>query len=288
MKTRTFISNHFYDFHPVSLLFYFSVLLFNILSATYNIFLVFAFISLILMIIQLEGIKSTTKTLLYFLFFTFLITTFTLIFNHSGKNVFLYINNVPLTLDSLIYGIYTGIMVSSLMLWFKIFNHSFDNGKITYIFSKYLPVTGLIISMSFSSYNRFRYKLDLIRQVLYTQNIRNSHSHILNKIKYGSTVFSLLVNVMLEDSLDSASSMLARGYGKHKKITYKKYTFEHNDLFLITISILYFLFTIIFDNIYILSILFILIPLLYNTYMYFLFLYFFNKESRSNDEFNKI
>ncbi len=270
MKTNTKIANHFYNFHPISLVIYFILLLISFLSIGYNKYLIFIFVTLSVQDILLRGIRKYLKSFIYFTLLTIFMGIFNIIFNHSGETPFLYVNGVPLTIESLVYGIYSSIMISCFMLWFNCFNKSVDTGKINYLFSKHLPVFGLIISMSFSIFERFRNKLDTIKLALFTQGITTS-SGFVSKIRYASTVFTVLISVLLEDSIDTALSMTGRGYGSKTKKTYKKYLFKISDFILITAAIFLTLITVMgFVNyIYIIAAL----PIIYNIYMEVLWYY---------------
>lgn len=228
-----------------------------IFMCEYNINLIYAFISFSLCTIYLKGIKAYVKALVYYIILTIITGIFNCIFNHTGEHAFLYVNDTPLTLDSLLYGVYTGIMVSCLLMWFKLFNHSMDNGKINYIIGRHFPVTGLIISMCFSFTNRFKRKLDSIRQALYTLGI--------NKVTIRNAALTLntLMNVMLHDSVLTADSMTARGYGtKHRRL-YKRYNLCMEDVVFIITSTLLFILSLFF-RIFIIPL--ILAPVFYNIY----------------------
>lgn len=257
MNLKVKHKNYFYYFHPVTLLFYYTLLIISLFKCQYDTVLIYTFISLSVCSIYLKGIKSYIKSSVYYIFIIILTGIFNVVFNHSGENVFLYVNDVPLTFDALFYGLYTGIFVCCLLLWFTTFNESMDNGKINYLLGTRLKSIGLIISMTFSFTDKFRHKTDIIRQTLYTQGMKS-----LN-LKYGATVFSLLLTVMLEDSSVTADSMIARGYMSKRRKPYKKYPIFMMDIFLTVLSAAIFLLVFFFDGFIVLL---ILIPVLYNIY----------------------
>lgn len=257
--------NHFSGFHPATLLFYFMLLIIMIFMCNYNFILIYAFISFSLSTVYLEGIKAYIKALIYYIILTLITGIFNCIFNHSGDHIFLYVNDTPLTFDSLFYGMYTGVMVSCLLMWFKLFNHSMDNGKINYLIGKRFPVTGLIISMCFSFTNRFKRKLDEIRQALYT--LDNSRMTIKN----AAITLNTLINVMLYDSVITADSMTARGYGLRHRRLYNRYSICVEDVAFIIISALLFILTFFF-RLFIIPL--ILAPVFYNIYKEILWKYY--------------
>ena len=237
--------------HPSSLLLYFLLLLIYTFFCDYDKFLIYIFISYFLSYVFYDEIKVCLKSLNYYVHLTLLTGIFNVIFNHQGTNVFLYINDVPLTFDSLFYGLFTGVFVSCIMLWFSILNLFFKTDKILYIFGKHFPSIAVILCTAFSYLDCFRYKLLNIEHILFTQGQKHKN------IKYGATAFSLLMTVMLEDSQTTADSMLSRGYTSTKKKNYQKYKFTITDFIICSVSIC--LFVLSFYNKYIILIM-ILLP----------------------------
>lgn len=257
MKLANGLINHFYVFHPVSLLFYYILTATALFKCSYNLTLIYTFISFSIYLIHLKGLKAYIKGLPYYGFLIITTGIFNVIFNHSGEHIFLYVNDTPLTFDSLFYGLYTGLFVSCLIIWFNCFNLVIDNGRLHYLIGSRFKVIGLMLSMTFSFTDKFRHKLDLIRMTLHTQGIKTIN------LKYGAIVFSLLLSVMLEDSAITADSMIARGYISGRRRLFKKYIFHAEDIIIALISSC--LFTLIFlseDFI----VLLVLLPVFYNMY----------------------
>lgn len=260
--------NYFSYFHPVTLLLYFLLLMIIIFLCDYGAVLVYAFISFSICVIYSEGIKAYIKALIYYVMLTVVMGCFNCIFNHSGENIFLYVNDTPLTLDSLFYGIYTGLMISCLLMWFRLFNRSVDNGKINYVIGRRFPVIGLIISMCFSFTKRFKIKLNNMQQSLYTLGFKKL------SIKNASVTLNALMNVMLKDSVLTADSMTARGYGSKHRRLYDRYVFSIRDIIFIIVSVALFICAVFFSQIIIPL---ILAPLFYNLYEEILWKYYQSK-----------
>lgn len=260
--------NYFQEFHPVSLLLYYVLLGAAIFACGYTSYTVCIFISLSLCSMVLKGMKAYIKAFAGYVFLTAVISVFNVIFNHSGNNVFLYVNDVPLTLDALLYGVYTGLFVCSLLLWFSTFNQSMNSSRINYLIGSRLKAVGLILSMSFGFMDKFRYKLDIIRQTLYTQG------YTAVNLRYGATVLSLLLSVMLEDSSVAADSMTARGYMCGKRRIYRRYAYRAGDSALIAASALLCVMSVLFKPI---IIIFAIIPVIYTIYKELLWKYYQSK-----------
>ena len=145
------MTNYFRELHPISTGVYFLGMLILIMMASYNKSMVILFLALSVHVIYTEGIRAFAKALRTYLVMILGFGIFNLIFYHQGETPFLYVNDVPLTMESLEYGICMGFMVVSLLLWYRLFNAVFDNQKIIWMTGRHFPVTGLIVSMVFLS-----------------------------------------------------------------------------------------------------------------------------------------
>lgn len=219
--------------HPWTVAVYMFFILFFIMTTPYDTQMILLFVLLSVNSIVNFGIVRYVKSLKMYLIIIVALALFNVIFNPKGDTPFLYINDRPFTKESLYYGVYMGFMVSALMIWFQLFQLVFDNSRITYLIGSRLPVIGLIISMVFCYHEKFRTKIDKIQEVWNTYGIDQQFS----TVKKAGIVLAVLLTVMLEDSVDTALSMCARGYGKGKRTSYKKYSFEGMDCILLVASV---------------------------------------------------
>jgi energy-coupling factor transport system permease protein len=113
------------------------------------------------------------------------------------------------------------------------FNQYFDNKKIVYLIGGRFPSTALIISMVFCFYDKFLYKIDKIKEVWRTFEKKGR----LSKIRNAGIVLSVLLSAMLEDSVDTAKSMNARGYGTGKRTRYTPYTWKKIDFMIVLCAV---------------------------------------------------
>lgn len=219
------MTNYLRELHPWSAIVYLLMVLVLIMTSPYEIQMVYMFLLMSLNCMFSSGVKKYVKSLKLYIVMIVFLAVFNVIFNPMGDTPFLYINGRPLTKESFQYGMYMGFMVSSLFLWFQLFSDVFDNRKITYLIGSRLPVTGLIISMVFCYYDKFITKIDKIKEVWDTYALKVAQS----PIKKAGITLSVLLSVMLEDSVDTAMSMNARGYGKGKRTQYICYSFQFMD-----------------------------------------------------------
>lgn len=206
--------------HPWAAMVYMCVILLFIMITPYDVPMVLLFVLLSINMICTFGLLQYARALKMYVLMTAALAVFNVLFNPRGNTPFLYINDRPFTVEALFYGIYMGCMVSSLMLWFRLFQTVFDSSKITYLIGSRLPVIGLILSMVFTYYEKFILKIDKIHEVWNTYDTEGQYS----PVKKAGIILSVLLSVMLEDSVDTALSMCARGYGTGKRTSYQRYT----------------------------------------------------------------
>lgn len=228
------MKNDIRQLHPWAAAIYMLVSLFLIMASPYNQQMVLLLLLLSVNCISSMGVKTYLKSLKFYIGTILFFGLFNMLFNSKGDTVFFYVNDRPFTQEALLYGVYMGCMVSAVFIWFLLFQNVFDNRKITYLIGSRLPVTGLIISMVFCYYEKFLTKLHKIQEVWNTYAIREAKV----PLKKAGIILTVLLSVMLEDSVDTAMSMKARGYGTGKRTSYVRYSFRFADVFFTGVSIL--------------------------------------------------
>lgn len=231
------MTNYIRELHPWAAVIYMVMSLFLIMASPYNYQMILVFVLLSINCICSLGAKTYLKSLKFYIVIILFLGVFNMIFNPKGNTVFLYINDRPFTQESLLYGVYMGFMVAGIFIWFLLFQDIFDNRKITWLIGSRLPVTGLIISMVFCYYEKFLTKIHKIQEVWNTYAIKEAK----DPLKKAGIILSVLLSVMLEDSVDTAMSMNARGYGKGKRSSYVSYSFHFMDALLIAASVVMFI-----------------------------------------------
>ncbi len=226
------MENYIRQLHPWAAAVYMFVTLFLIMASPYDTQMVLVFALLSVNCICSLGVKKYFQSLKLYIVIILFLAVFNMIFNPKGDTPFLYINDRPFTKESLLYGMYMGVMVSAVFVWFQLFQDVLDNRKITYLIGSRLPVTGLIISMVFCYYEKFLTKIDKIKEVWNTYALEAAK----DPLKKAGIILSVLLSVMLEDSVDTALSMSARAYGTGKRTSYRGYSIQAMDILLIAAS----------------------------------------------------
>ena len=79
------------------------------------------------------------------------------VFNPYGETVlFTWLWGRPFTLEALLYGLATGGMFLTVILWFACYNEIMTSDKFTYLFGKFVPALSLVLCMVLRFVPHFR------------------------------------------------------------------------------------------------------------------------------------
>jgi energy-coupling factor transport system permease protein len=133
------------------------------------------------------------------------------------------------------YGIYTGLLILSMVFLFSSFHKSLGNDKFLYLFGRKFPQLSLLITMIMRFIPYFKLKINEITMSQKTIGVSTSNGTLVQRMKSGSGILSALVSVTLEDTIETADSMTARGFALSGKTSRGFYKFKVRDLMLIII-----------------------------------------------------
>jgi len=178
--------------------------------------------------------KSHLYTLLLFI----ILTLVNPLVSHNGVTVLFVINNNPITLEALIYGAASAVMIVSVMYWFRSFSQIMTSDKLLYIFGALSPKLALIFSMALRYMPLFTAQSKKINGAQRVIGLYKD-DNIVDSFRGGLRIFSVMISWALENGIVTADSMTARGYGIGKRSRFSLFTFRSGDIFLLTLSILF-------------------------------------------------
>ena len=174
-----------------------------------------------------RGTRALREMLLYVPMFI-IVAAVNPLFSHRGESALFFLNGNPVTSEAIYYGISLAVMLFAVMLWFRSFSAVFTSDKLMFVFGRVIPKTGIVLSsaLRFIPWFTRQYK-----QVSQTQKALGVYSDInyTNRIKSNLRVFSVMVTWSLENAVDTADSMRARGYELPGHKTFSRYYFKIYD-----------------------------------------------------------
>ena len=188
--------------------------------------------------LYLNGHKATKLCLVYLLPMILLIVIINPVFNHEGITMLSYLpSGNPLTLESIVYGIVTAIMMASVILWFSSFNKVITSDKFVYLFGKIIPSLSLVLSMTLRFVPKFSTQFKIVRNAQKCIGNDISDGSIIKRIKNLIKVFSIMISWAMENAIESADSMKSRGYGLKGRTAFSIYHFCKRDAVTLVIEI---------------------------------------------------
>lgn len=180
--------------------------------------------------ICLKGRKGLRFSLRFLLPMMILAAVLNPAFNHEGVTILAYTpNSNPITLESLVYGAASALMLASVIQWFSCYNEVMTSDKFVYLFGRIIPALSLVLSMTLRFVPRFTAQLKTVRTAQQCVGRDVSDGSVFQRMRHGITIFSILVTWSLENAIETADSMKSRGYGLPGRSAFSLYRFDSRD-----------------------------------------------------------
>lgn len=254
------MTDEFSRYHPVvNLIFYLLVLGTTMFQMSVGLVFISLFSAVVyyFMLKKTEGLKYCT-VVVGIIIVSAIINP---LFSHKGGTLLFYLfTGNSVTLESIIYGLISAIIIGAMLLWFSTFNQVMGVERILGAIGKVLPNVSLLITMIMRfipQYTRHQRKVSMVNKVNkrnYGEKInllnrektekenviearkkqknKNGIDKIIDSIKEGSRTFSITTTWALENSIYTADSMKARGFGTGRRTNYSNYKFQKRDYLL--------------------------------------------------------
>lgn len=227
----------FYRSHPLLNFTYFAFIIGVTMFSNHPLFLGLSFVMAWCYSIVLRGVRAVRfncLVLLPALVLTVLLNTLNV---HNGVTVLFYLNGNRITLEAIVYGCISALMLTSVIIWFSCFGAIVTEDKFIYIFGRIAPVIALTLSMILRYIpllkNRFL-------EVSAAQRCmgRGGDTSVIAKIRRFGKEVSILIAWSLEASIESADSMEARGYGLHGRTSFHLFRLAGADCWILVLMLL--------------------------------------------------
>ena len=186
--------------------------------------------------VYLNGIKTVKLCLKFILPMVLLVIIINPVFNHQGVTILTYFPwGNPLTLESIVYGTASAALLSSVVLWFSVFNSVITSDKLVYLFGRIIPSLSLVLSMSLRFVPKFSAQLKNVRNAQRCIGRDISDGSVVNRIKNGIRIISIMLSWSMENAIETADSMKSRGFGLKGRTAYSIYKFDRRDLIVLII-----------------------------------------------------
>lgn len=178
----------------------------------------------------------SARTHLYFWVILILSALLNPLLSHNGATVLLVIADAPFTAEALFWGLTSGLAIVSVLYWFASFRAVMQSDKLLYLFGKLSPRLSLILSMGLRYVSLFAKQAKKIKQTQTALGLYKE-DNIIDRVRGGLRIFSILLSWALENGIVTAGSMASRGYGTGRRTHFSIFLFSWRDALLISLSL---------------------------------------------------
>lgn len=218
----------FGSFHPAVLFSYYILAVGFSMVSMHPVIIAASLLGAFLLFGAQNGMRKLVSELGVFLVSFVLMSVANPLFIHNGETILFFMNDNPITLEAIIYGSMSSLMIVSVLLWCRCYGAILTTEKFLYLFGKTIPKLGLILSMAFRFIPLFKVQIKKIDQTQKTMGMYASDS-VADKIGSGIRIFDSLVSWSMENSIDTADAMKARGYGLKGRTNFTLFRFKKRD-----------------------------------------------------------
>lgn len=159
------------------------------------------------------------------------------LWNQHGTTALFFINQRAYTAEALFYGAVAGLRLAAVLYWFRCFSDLMTSEKLFYLLRGISPKLALIFSMSVRNLTLYRQQLRRIQTAQKAIGLYRE-AHLIDDVRSGLRVFSILVTWALENGIITANSMAARGYGIGRRSSFAYFRWHISDWLLLAVTLL--------------------------------------------------
>ena len=224
------IKDSFYNYHPIVNMFYFTLVIAFSMLITHPVAQIIALVCAITYAISTNGKKSVIFLLKFCLPMVLLTAFINPAFNHEGKTILYYFSSGnPLTLESILYGVGSGAMLVTVILWFSAFSRVMTSDKFIYLFGRVIPALSLVLSMSLRFVPKFKKQAEIVVEAQRCIGRDISTGSLWKRFKTAILILSIMITWALENAIETADSMKSRGYGLKGRTAFSIYRMDDRD-----------------------------------------------------------
>ena len=220
----------FSSYHPAVNFLYFGLVLFFTMCFLHPACLLLSLAAALRYAVCLNGRRAVRRSLRYLLPAALLAALINPAFNHQGATILTYLpSGNPLTLESIAYGLAAAALLSAVVTWFSCYTAVMTSDKFVYLFGRVIPALSLVLSMALRFVPRFQVQARAVSQAQRCVGRDVSDGSLLQRLRNGVTILSILLTWCLENALEMADSMKSRGYGLPGRTAFSIYRLDDRD-----------------------------------------------------------
>lgn len=219
----------FSTLHPALLLFYALGAPVLAMSGMHPVFLLVEFACAVTVHGFYLGARATVEGMKGIGVCVLVVTILNMLSNPLGVTELFKIGGRLFTVESLCYGVTSGMMLGTVIFWFRCFTALVPNDKFLYLFGGRFQTIALLLSMILKLFPETRYKIRCIR-LAGDGSAGKEKEPVKMRLRRSMRQMSSLLEWSMEDGIETADAMKARGYGEGKRGCYQVFRFSGFDV----------------------------------------------------------
>src|SRR5690625_498708 len=182
----------FASFHPIFLFVYYMSVISVTMFLIHPIILMISLFGSILFFAFITPLKSFWRDIGFYSLVFLLIAITNPIFVHKGETILFFLNDNPVTLEAIVYGIFISAMLVAVIFWSKSYSHLMTSDKFIYLFGKAIQKLSLVISMALRFIPMFKQQIKKVNQTQKSLGLYTSNS-FTDRILSGIRTFNSMI-----------------------------------------------------------------------------------------------
>ena len=228
----------FYRSHPLLNFAYFAFVIGITMFAMHPVFLLSSFLLAWCYSALLRGKRAFRFNCLILLPALVLMTLFNTLNVHNGVTVLFYLNDNRITLEAIVFGLASAVMLTSVIIWFSCFSTIVTADKFIYLFGRVAPALALTLSMILRYIPLLKDRFVEVAAAQRCMGRGLKGTFWISRIRQFGKELSILIAWSLEASIESADSMEGRGYGLRGRTSFHLFRLAGGEKWLLAVIVL--------------------------------------------------
>lgn len=228
--------------HPLTAFCYYAGAVTMLILFQHPAFLLAGFALVLLVNFSQDRFRGLRRWLFFMVSSGLLILIVNPLFNERGRNVLFEIGEHRVTLEAVTLGGMSALSITGIIALFVSYNEIMTPNKLLFLFAKVMPQFAVLLMLTLRFIPLMRIRLGEIAAVQASKGISAASGKLRDRATNGMLYIQTLLVFSLEEAIQTADSMKARGYGSGKRSAYHHFRFRKLDwfsLFFLALAFLY-------------------------------------------------
>ena len=221
------MTKYFEHLHPVCIFLYFVLVIGMTLACMHPVMLLISAAGAILFLWMLGGRRKVVGILRFVGPMFLLIAIANPLVNHRGVTLLGMFMDQWITLEAIGYGAVSACQLAAVVLWFACYQEVITSDKFLFLFGQIAPAAALLITLTLRLIPQLKSMAEEIRQVQGT--LHGEENRLTQRMAAAVRNLSVLLTWSMENAVQTADSMKARGFGQRRRTTYHLFRFDSRD-----------------------------------------------------------